>query len=29
MALAQMVINTIQAHRHGYPVEKPRCANGR
>ena len=23
MALAQMVINTIQAHRHGYPVEKP------
>ena len=23
MALAQMIINTIQAHRHGYPVEKP------
>jgi tripartite ATP-independent transporter DctM subunit len=23
MALAQMVINTIQAHRHDYPVEKP------
>ena len=23
MALAQMVINTIQAHRHGFPVEKP------
>lgn len=23
MALAQMIINTIQAHRHDYPVEKP------
>jgi tripartite ATP-independent transporter DctM subunit len=23
MALAQMIINTIQAHRHGYPVELP------
>ncbi|MDO8877367.1 MAG: TRAP transporter large permease [Pseudolabrys sp.] len=23
MALAQMAINTIQAHRHDYPVEKP------
>jgi len=23
MALAQMVINTIQAHRHDFPVEKP------
>lgn len=23
MALAQMVINTIQAHRHGFPVERP------
>ena len=23
MALAQMVINTIQAHRHDYPVEAP------
>ena len=23
MALAQMIINTIQAHRHGYPVEEP------
>ena len=23
MALAQMVINTIQAHRHGFPVEEP------
>ena len=23
MALAQMVINTIQAHRHGYPIEPP------
>ena len=23
MALAQMVINTIQSHRHNYPVEKP------
>ena len=23
MALAQMIINTIQAHRHNFPVEKP------
>ena len=23
MALAQMVINTMMAHRHNYPVEKP------